>query len=219
MSLPEKLRNGFSVTPTQTPLVTYPLWLQICSASHSSWWKTDVIVLVLDIYQGYSKNILMMMCYQKTPQMGIRQLLCCVKARWTLNYQLFAEQQLLMSPYWRWGMKLSLAVSWFFFHSIFQQILPLSLEGYCPHGPGGRAAGGGRLPDLWTPYLCKRLTHFLHSKFCGIVYRPLVVHCHGHLPICPIWACPWAKNLSNLPQIGSRIADRISETSGWMYPI
>ena len=22
--------------------------------------------------------------------------------------------------------------------------------------------------------------------------RPLVVHCHGHLPICPIWACPWA---------------------------
>ena len=25
--------------------------------------------------------------------------------------------------------------------------------------------------------------------------RPVVVHCHGHLPICPIWACPWAKNL------------------------
>ena len=30
--------------------------------------------------------------------------------------------------------------------------------------------------------------------------RPLVVHYHGHLPICLIWACPWAKNLSNLPQ-------------------
>ena len=50
--------------------------------------------------------------------------------------------------------------------------------------------------------------------------RPLVVHCHGHLPICPIWACPWAKNLSNLPQIGSRFCgSHISETAGWMYPI
>ena len=49
--------------------------------------------------------------------------------------------------------------------------------------------------------------------------RPLVVHCHGHLPICPIWACPWAKN-SNFPQIGSRLCgSHISETAGWMYPI
>ena len=46
--------------------------------------------------------------------------------------------------------------------------------------------------------------------------RPLVVHCHGHLPICP-----WAKNLSNLPHwIGSRLCgSHISETAGWMYPI
>ena len=48
--------------------------------------------------------------------------------------------------------------------------------------------------------------------------RPLVVHCHGHLPMCPIWACPWAKNLSNLPQIGSRLCGtQISETAGWIY--
>ena len=46
--------------------------------------------------------------------------------------------------------------------------------------------------------------------------RPVVVHCH--LPICPIWACPWAKNLSNLPQIGSRLCGtHISETAGWIY--
>ena len=46
------------------------------------------------------------------------------------------------------------------------------------------------------------------------------VHCHGHMPICPIWACPWAKNLSNLPQIGSRLCGtHISETAGWIYPI
>ena len=50
--------------------------------------------------------------------------------------------------------------------------------------------------------------------------RPLVVHCHGHLPICPIWACPWAKNLSNLAQIGSSLCGmQISETAGWIYPI
>ena len=50
--------------------------------------------------------------------------------------------------------------------------------------------------------------------------RPVVVHCHGNLPICPVWACPWAKNLSNLPQIGSRLCGtHISETAGWIYPI
>ena len=48
--------------------------------------------------------------------------------------------------------------------------------------------------------------------------RPVVVHRHGHLPICPIWAC--GKNLSNLAQIGSRICGtHISETDGWIDPI
>ena len=50
--------------------------------------------------------------------------------------------------------------------------------------------------------------------------RPVGVHRHGHMPICPIWACPWAKNLSNLPQIRSRLCGtHISETAGWIYPI
>ena len=44
---------------------------------------------------------------------------------------------------------------------------PFRLEGYCRHGSGGRA--GGRLPNLRNPYLCNRLTDFLHSKFWGIV--------------------------------------------------
>ena len=44
--------------------------------------------------------------------------------------------------------------------------------------------------------------------------RSVGVHCYGHMPICPIWACPWAKNLSNLPQIGSRLCGtHISETA------
>ena len=46
--------------------------------------------------------------------------------------------------------------------------------------------------------------------------RPVVVH----LPICSVWTCPWAKNVSNLPPIGSRLCgNHISETAGWMYPI
>ena len=50
--------------------------------------------------------------------------------------------------------------------------------------------------------------------------RPVVVHCHGHLPICPIWAYPWAKNLSNLPQIGSRLYGMLySQTAGWIYTV
>ena len=50
--------------------------------------------------------------------------------------------------------------------------------------------------------------------------RPVGVHCHGHMPICPIWTCPWAKNLWNLPQIGSRLCGtHISEIAGWIYPI
>ena len=50
--------------------------------------------------------------------------------------------------------------------------------------------------------------------------RLVGVHCQGHMPICPIWACPWSKNFSNLPQIGSRFSGmHISETAGWIYPI
>ena len=146
---------------------------------------------------------------------------CC--AVWRQD-ELWTISCLLNNNYWclhtggeEWNFHLLSAD--FFFTPFFSKFYPSAFQaGGVLSSRSGRA-GGGRLPDLWTPYLCKRLTHFLHSKFCGIVYRPLVVHCHGHLPICPIWACPWAKNLSNLPQIGSRIADRISETSGWMYPI
>ena len=40
--------------------------------------------------------------------------------------------------------------------------------------------------------------------------RPLVVHCHGHLPICPIWVCPWAKNVTNQAALGPDFAEPIS---------
>ena len=40
--------------------------------------------------------------------------------------------------------------------------------------------------------------------------RPVVVQRHSYLSICPIWACPWAKNLSNEAALGSDFAEPIS---------
>ena len=39
--------------------------------------------------------------------------------------------------------------------------------------------------------------------------RPVVVHCHSCLPICPIWVCPWAKNLSSQAALGPDFAEPI----------
>ena len=97
---------------------------------------------------------------------------------------------------------------------------PSGLEGYCCHDPGGRAVG-------WAGGCQTCGTHISVTawRICSIrssveLSRPVDVHCHGHMPICPIWACPWAKNLSNLSQIGSRLCGtHISETAGWIYPI
>ena len=49
--------------------------------------------------------------------------------------------------------------------------LPLSPSGWRGIVVTVRAGGrpGGRLPNLRNPYLCNRLTDFLHSKFYGIV--------------------------------------------------
>ena len=84
---------------------------------------------------------------------------------------------------------------------------------FYPSAGGILSWWSGRLLDLRDPYLCNCLTYFLRSKLS----RPVIVHCHGHLPICPIWACPWTKNLSNLAQIGSRLCGKqISGTAGWI---
>ena len=40
--------------------------------------------------------------------------------------------------------------------------------------------------------------------------RPVVVHCHSYLPICPIWVCTWAKNLSNQAALGPDFVEPIS---------
>ena len=105
---------------------------------------------------------------------------------------------------------------------------PFGLEGYCRHGSGGRAGGlaggwaGGRAGGCQTcgTHISVTVWRIFSIRSSMELSRPVVVHCHGNLPICPMWACPWAKNLSNLPQIGSRLCGtHISETAGWIYPI
>ena len=105
---------------------------------------------------------------------------------------------------------------------------PSGLEGYCRHGPGGRAGGlaggraGGRAGGCQTcgTHISVTAWWIFSVRSSMELSRPVVVHCHAHLPICSIWACPWAENLSNLPQIGSRLCgSHISETAGWIYPI
>ena len=105
---------------------------------------------------------------------------------------------------------------------------PSGLEGYCRHGPGGRAGGradwraGGWAGGCQTcgTHISVTAWWIFSVQSSMELSRPVVVHCHAHMPICPIWACPWAKNLSNLPQIGSRLCgSHISETTGWINPI
>ena len=97
---------------------------------------------------------------------------------------------------------------------------PSGLEGYCRHGPGGRAGGRAGGCQTCGTHISVTSWWIFSIRSSVDLSRPVVVHCHGHLPICPIWACPWAKNLSNLAQIGSRLCGtHISETVGWIDPI
>ena len=97
---------------------------------------------------------------------------------------------------------------------------PSGLEGYCRHGPGGRAGGRAGGCQTCGTHISVTSWWIFSIRSSVELSRPVVVHCHGHLPICPIWACPWAKNLSNLAQIGSRLCGtHISETVGWIDPI
>ena len=86
--------------------------------------------------------------------------------------------------------------------------------------PGGRAGGRAGGCQTCGTHISVTAGWIFSVRSSMELSRPVVVHCHAHLPICPIWACPWAKNLSNLPQIGSRLCgSHISETAGWIYPI
>ena len=47
------------------------------------------------------------------------------------------------------------------------------------------------------------------SSFIDL-FRPVVLQCHSHLPICHIWACPLAVKLSNQAALRPYFAELIS---------
>ena len=49
--------------------------------------------------------------------------------------------------------------------------------------------------------------------------RHVIVQRHSYMPICPKWACPLARNLSNLAALRPDFAEPISGTTGWIYTI
>ena len=83
---------------------------------------------------------------------------------------------------------------------------PFGLEGYCRHGSGGRAGGY----QTCGTHISVNAWRIFSIRSSVELSRPVVVHCHGHLPICPIWACPWAKNFSNQAALGPDFVEPIS---------
>ena len=59
---------------------------------------------------------------------------------------------------------------------------PSGLEGYCCHGPGGRAAA--KLVELISLVTARQIFSIRSSVELS---KPVVVHRHDHLPIGPIW--------------------------------
>ena len=103
-----------------------------------------------------------------------------------------------------------------FLMSVLHPFYPSALR----HGPGGWAGGRAGGWQTCETHISVTAWWIFSIRSSVELSRPVGVHCYGHMPICPIWACPWAKNLSNLPQIGSRLCgSHISETAGWIYPI
>ena len=68
---------------------------------------------------------------------------------------------------------------------------PFGLEGYCRHGSGVRAG----LCQICGTRISVTALRIFSIRSSMELSRPVAVHCHGHLPICPIWACTWAKKL------------------------
>ena len=79
----------------------------------------------------------------------------------------------------------------------------------------------GRWSRFWGSYISETAG--------GIVFNiqsfmelstPVVVQHHEHLPFYLIWACPWAKHLSNQVPVGSRLwGTHICEIAGGVFPI
>ena len=171
-------------------------------SKRGNWWSNplDITLVVLTIN-----------CLCKTfPDFAIKMLCFLTTINLTFKFQLMVHEKLS----WR-NCKCPVDL-WQTGQIVLKKFHPSKNPGYCRHGPGGRAGG---CQTCGTHISVTAWWIFSIWSFVELS-RPVVVHSYGHLPICPIWACPWAKNLSNLAQIGSRLCGtHISETAGWIDPI
>ena len=78
---------------------------------------------------------------------------------------------------------------------------PSGLEGYCRHGPGGRAGGC----QTCGTHISVTAWWIFSIPSSVELSRPVVVQRHSYLPICPIWACPWAKTCQMRQHLGQTL--------------
>ena len=149
-----------------------------------------------------------------------------------MQFWLWPHKRLWNVPHLAWinpiACPASLSVFFLLAGLVIKSFLPLSPPGWrgivVTVRAGGRAGGrvGGRAGGCQTcgTHISVTAWWIFSIRSSVELSRPVVVHRHGHLPICPKWACPWPKNLSNSVQIGSRLCGtHISETAGWIDPI
>ena len=75
---------------------------------------------------------------------------------------------------------------------------------------GGQASGQAGSCQTCGTHISVTAWRIFSIRSSVVLSKPVGVHCHSHLPICPIWACPWAKNLSNQAALGPDFAETIS---------
>ena len=77
-------------------------------------------------------------------------------------------------------------------------------------GAGGWAVSRAGSCQTWGAHISVIPWRIVSDWSSVELSRPVAVHCHGHLPICPIWACPWAKTYQichNAERISLKLLD------------
>ena len=200
--LTEKFMNGALVTPTPDTPGQIPAWQTLISNHLPRFWRFAVIRQIV-IFQIWRSSR-----HSRLPHR---------RAHYS------TEQVHPDRPVWDQRSKLlpctysQLRLSVFSYISFYPSALR---AGGVLSSRSGRAGGWAGGCQTCGTHISVTAWGIFSIRSSVELSRPVGVHCHSHMPICPIWACPWAKNLSNLPQIGSRLCGtHISETAGWIYPI
>ena len=127
-----------------------------------------------------------------------------------------------------WGTCISETAGWIFsIQSSIELFRLVVVQQYhhllCPyglaHGPKTCQIWYHWSPDFEEPiYLRNYWMDLLHLKFWRMVYmRPVAVQHHSHLPICPMQACPWTKNLYRIWHMGFPGGQNTYLVNCWRY--